>query len=71
MENLDGSINEKPKGNILQNENREDEASPTDHSGLKPHPKMPEEPAENVRPHPGLQNKENLKPDDAENETDE
>ena len=71
MENLDGSINEKPKGNILQNENREDEASPTDHSGLKTHAKMPEEPAENVSANPGLQNKENLKPDDTENETDE
>ena len=71
MENLDGSINEKPKGNILQNENREDEASPTDHSGLKPHAKMPEEPGKNVRPQPDLQNKENLRPDDTENETDE
>ena len=28
MENVDKTINEKPKGNILQNENREDEASP-------------------------------------------
>jgi hypothetical protein len=28
MENTDDTINEKPKGNMLQNENREDEASP-------------------------------------------
>ncbi len=28
MENIDDTLNEKPKGNILQNENREDEASP-------------------------------------------
>ncbi len=27
MKNVDNTINEKPKGNILQNENREDEAS--------------------------------------------
>ena len=27
MENVDDTINEKPKGNMLQNENREDEAS--------------------------------------------
>ena len=27
MENVDDSVNEKPKGNMLQNENREDEAS--------------------------------------------
>ena len=27
MENTDKTLNEKPKGNMLQNENREDEAS--------------------------------------------
>ena len=30
MEKVDDPINEKPKGNMLQNENREDEATPED-----------------------------------------
>lgn len=71
MENLDETLNEKPKGNMIQNENREDEASPTDHTGLEPHPKMPEEPGEDVRPHPHLQNNEDLKVNDADDNTDE
>ena len=33
MKNEDETINEKPKGNMLQNENREDEASPENSSG--------------------------------------
>ncbi len=71
MDNLDENTNEKPKGNMLQNENREDEAFPTDHSGLEPHPKMPEQQGEDVRPYPHLENTETLKPNDADNNTDE
>ena len=33
MKREDETINEKPKGNMLQNENREDEASPENSSG--------------------------------------
>ena len=33
MKNEDETINEKPKGNMLQNENREDEASAENSSG--------------------------------------
>ena len=61
MDNLDRPDSDKPKGNMLQNENREDEASPTDHSGLEPHPKMPEAKGEADRPHPEL-NKEEIEP---------
>ena len=47
MKKEDETINEKPKGNMLQNENREDEASP-DNSTEQPQTKPPHKPDENV-----------------------
>ena len=46
MKNEDGTINEKPKGNMLQNENREDEASP-DNLSEQPHTNPTHKPGEN------------------------
>ena len=47
MKNEDEKITEKPKGNMLQNENREDEASP-DNSNEQPHTNPSHKPDENV-----------------------
>ena len=46
MKNEDETINEKPKGNMLQNENREDEASP-DNLFEQPHTNPTHKPGEN------------------------
>ena len=47
MKKEDETINEKPKGNMLQNENREDEASP-DNSTEQPQTNPPHKSVENV-----------------------
>lgn len=47
MKNEDETINEKPKGNMLQNENREDEASP-DNLTEQPQTNPTHKPGENV-----------------------
>lgn len=47
MKKEDETINEKPKGNMLQNENREDEAS-SDNSTEQTHTNPSHKPDENV-----------------------
>ena len=51
MKNEDETINEKPKGNMLQNENREDEA-PSEDSTVKPNTNPTHKPDENVDKQP-------------------
>ena len=53
MKNEDETINEKPKGNMLQNENREDEASPENSSGEQQENQIKKQ-DENVIKHPAL-----------------
>ena len=53
MKNEDETINEKPKGNMLQNENREDEASPENSSGEQQENQTKEQ-DENVIKNPAL-----------------
>ena len=53
MKNEDKTINEKPKGNMLQNENREDEASPENSSGEQQENQIKKQ-DENVIKHPAL-----------------
>ena len=62
MKNEDETINEKPKGNMLQNENREDEASPENSSGEQQENQTKEQ-DENVIKKPALKiEKEPTKP---------
>ena len=62
MKNEDETINEKPKGNILKNENREDEASPENSSGEQQENQTKKQ-DENVIKHPALKTeKEPTKP---------
>ena len=62
MKNEDKTINEKPKGNILKNENREDEASPENSSGEQQENETKKQ-DENVIEHPALKTeKEPTKP---------
>ena len=53
MKNEDETINEKPKGNMLQNENREDEASAENSSGEQQENQTKKQ-NENVIKHPAL-----------------
>ena len=50
MENVDETFNEKPKGNMLQNENREDEP-PSENLTTENEPKANKQ-GENVAPQP-------------------
>ena len=62
MKNEDETINEKPKGNMLQNENREDEASPENSSGEQQENQTKKQ-DENVIKHPASKTeKEPTKP---------
>ena len=62
MKNDDETINEKPKGNMLQNENREDEASTENPSGEQQENQTKEQ-DENVIKKPALKTeKESTKP---------
>ena len=62
MKNEDKTINEKPKGNILKNENREDEASPENSSGEQQENQTKKQ-DENVIKHPASKTeKEPTKP---------
>ncbi len=53
MENVDDTINQKPKGNILQNKNREDEASKENLSG-ESHENVTKKQEENVTQQPPI-----------------
>ena len=59
MKNEDETINEKPKGNMLQNENREDEASPGNSSGDQQENQTKEQ-DENVIKKPALKTEKEL-----------
>ena len=62
MQNVNNTNNEKPKGNILKNENREDEASPENSSGEQQENETKKQ-DENVIKHPALKTeKEPTKP---------
>ena len=62
MQNVNNTNNEKPKGNILKNENREDEASPENSSGEQQENQTKKQ-DENVIKHPALKTeKEPTKP---------
>ena len=59
MENVDDTINEKPKGNMLQNENREDEPSP-ENSSNESHKNVSKKQGENVEQQPPIKPDEEL-----------
>ena len=62
MKNEDETINEKPKGNMLQNDNREDEASP-ENSSVEQQENQIKKQDENVIKKPALKTeKEPTKP---------
>ncbi len=51
MENVDELVNEKPKGNMLQNENRDDEPVPQNEGGVS-HENVVRKEDENIPPQP-------------------
>ena len=62
MQNVNNTNNEKPKGNILKNDNREDEASPENSSGEQQENQTKKQ-DENVIKHPASKTeKEPTKP---------
>ena len=62
MQNVNNTNNEKPKGNILKNENREDEALTENSSGMQQENQTKKQ-DENVIKHPALKTeKEPTKP---------